>query len=100
MDRVLNVEMSFFNISKGDAVLSTHGSQTSAASGRSASFSQQVSWLRMAGHMAADSSCVLHFMASILKRDFLSISVQKILGKDFDWPILAQDQCSKGCKVI
>jgi hypothetical protein len=50
--------------------------------------------------MAADSSCVLHFMASILKRDSLSISVQKILGKDFDWPILAQDQCGKGCKVI
>jgi hypothetical protein len=28
VDRVLNVDMSFFNISKGDAVLSTHGSET------------------------------------------------------------------------
>lgn len=50
--------------------------------------------------MTVDSSCVLHFMASTLTRDFLSISVQKILGKDFDWPILAQDQYGKGCKVI
>ena len=45
---------------------------TSAAFCMSASFfSLQTSWFGMAGHMAADSSCVLHFTASKLERDFL-----------------------------
>jgi len=44
---------------------------TSAAFCLSASFfSLQTSWFHMAGHMAADSSCVLHFMASTLEGVF------------------------------
>lgn len=56
------------------------------------SFSFHTSWFHVAGHMAADNSCVLHFVASTVERDFLSFSIQKILSKDSVWPILAQDQ--------
>lgn len=59
------------------------------------SFSLQTSWFHMAGHLGADSSCFTFYGFHTGKGFFFLSFSSKILDKDSDGYILAQDQWSR-----